>query len=151
MSNEFLENTPETFKKLIDEVNDYKDKFLRVSAEATNFKRRVEKEKESAVKFANEKLAKDLILTLDNFESSLKVEMPHGIRMGIELIYKDLLNTLKKYNITECQVDKFDPQMHEAVSVVSVGMTSNAIVDVLRKGYFLEDRLLRPASVILSR
>ena len=151
MSDEYLDNTPETFQKLINEVNDYKDKFLRVSAEATNFKRRVEKEKELAVKFANEKFARDLILTLDNFENSLKVDMPGNIRVGIELIYKGLLDTLKQYNITECQTGKFDPQMHEAVSAVSVGMPSNSIVDVLRKGYFLEDRLLRPASVILAR
>lgn len=151
MSDEYLDNTPETFQKLINEVNDYKDKFLRVSAEATNFKRRVEKEKELAVKFANEKFARDLILTLDNFENSLKVDMPGNIRVGIELIYKGLLDTLKQYNITECQTSKFDPQMHEAVSAVSVGMPSNSIVDVLRKGYFLEDRLLRPASVILAR
>lgn len=151
MENEILENTPETFEKLINEANEYKDKYLRVSAEATNFKRRVEKEKETAVKFANEKIARDLLLTLDNFENALKVEMSNDVRMGIELIYKGLIDTLKKYNISECQNDIFDPQMHDAVSMVEVGMPSNSIVEVLRKGYFLEDRLLRPATVIVSR
>ncbi len=151
MNEEVLENTPETFQRLINEANESKDKMLRVEAEALNFKRRVEREKETAVKFANEKFARDLIDTLDNFENALKVELPENARVGIELIYKGLNDTLRKHGVTECQIETFDPQCHEAVSVLPTGMPANTIVDVLRKGYMFEDRLLRPASVIISR
>lgn len=148
---EILENTPETFQRLINEANEYKDKYLRVEAESQNYKRRVEREKETAVKFANERFARDLIDTLDNFENALKVELPESASMGIQLIYKNLVETMQKYGVVECQIDKFDPTVHEAVSAVSAGMPPNCIVEVLRKGYLMEDRLLRPASVILSK
>ena len=151
MEQEILENTPETFQRLINEANDHKDRYLRIEAESQNYKRRVEREKETAVKFANERFARDLIDTLDNFENSLKVEMPSDIRTGVELIYKTLLNTMKKHGVVECQIDTFDPNVHEAVSSVSAGMPTNTIVEVLRRGYLMEDRLLRPAAVILSK
>lgn len=148
---EVLENTPETFQRLIDETNEYKDKYLRVEAEAQNYKRRVEREKDTAVKFANERLIRDLITTLDNFENALKVELPENARVGIQLIYKSLMDTMTKHGVVECQVETFDPAVHEAVSSVAAGMPPNSIVEVLRKGYLLEDRLLRPASVVVAK
>ncbi len=150
-SNEILENTPETFETLINEVNEFKDKYYRAVAETENMRKRVEKEKINAIKFANEKFARDLLETLDNFENSMKIEMPEDIKLGIELIYKNLQKTLLKHNITECDYKFFDPLYHEAISHIDSELDTNMIVEVLRKGYIIDDRLLRPAMVVVGK
>lgn len=148
---EVLENTPETLEQLVNEVNDYKDKYYRAVAETENIKKRVERDKTQAIKFANEKFARDLLETLDDFENCLKVEMDDDIRTGIELIYRGLLKTLEKNNVKECVYEIFDPQIHEAISSVDSDQESNTIVEIFRKGYMIEDKLLRPAMVSVSR
>ena len=148
---EVLENTPETLEQLVNEVNDYKDKYYRAVAETENIKKRVERDKTQAIKFANEKFARDLLETLDDFENCLKVEMVDDIRTGIELIYRGLLKTLEKNNVKECVYEIFDPQIHEAISSVDSDQESNTIVEIFRKGYMIEDKLLRPAMVSVSR
>lgn len=151
MPNEILENTPETLEQLVNEVNDYKDKYYRAVAETENIKKRVERDKTQAIKFANEKFARDLLETLDDFENCLKVEMDDDIRTGIELIYRGLLKTLEKNKVKECVYETFDPQIHEAISSVDSDQESNTIVEIFRKGYMIEDKLLRPAMVSVSR
>ena len=148
---EVLENTPETLEQLVNEVNDYKDKYYRAVAETENIKKRVERDKTQAIKFANEKFARDLLETLDDFENCLKVEMDDDIRTGIELIYRGLLKTLEKNKVKECVYETFDPQIHEAISSVDSDQESNIIVEIFRKGYMIEDKLLRPAMVSVSR
>ena len=148
---EVLENTPETLEQLVNEVNDYKDKYYRAVAETENIKKRVERDKTQAIKFANEKFARDLLETLDDFENCLKVEMDDDIRTGIELIYRGLLKTLEKNKVKECVYETFDPQIHEAISSVESDQESNTIVEIFRKGYMIEDKLLRPAMVSVSR
>lgn len=148
---EVLENTPETLEQLVNEVNDYKDKYYRAVAESENIKKRVERDKTQAIKFANEKFARDLLETLDDFENCLKVEMDADIRTGIELIYRGLLKTLEKNKVKECVYETFDPQIHEAISSVESDQESNTIVEIFRKGYMIEDKLLRPAMVSVSR
>lgn len=148
---EVLENTPETLEQLVNEVNDYKDKYYRAVAETENIKKRVERDKTQAIKFANEKFARDLLETIDDFENCLKVEMDDDIRTGIELIYRGLLKTLEKNKVKECVYETFDPQIHEAISSVDSDQESNTIVEIFRKGYMIEDKLLRPAMVSVSR
>jgi molecular chaperone GrpE len=148
---EVLENTPETLEQLVNEVNDYKDKYYRAVAETENIKKRVERDKTQAIKFANEKFARDLLEILDDFENCLKVEMDDDIRTGIELIYRGLLKTLEKNKVKECVYETFDPQIHEAISSVDSDQESNTIVEIFRKGYMIEDKLLRPAMVSVSR
>jgi molecular chaperone GrpE len=148
---EVLENTPETLEQLVNEVNDYKDKYYRAVAETENIKKRVERDKTQAIKFANEKFARDLLETLDDFENCLKVEMDDDIRTGIELIYRGLLKTLEKNKVKECVYETFDPQIHEAISSVDSDQESNTIVEIFRKGNMIEDKLLRPAMVSVSR
>ena len=150
-------------EKLLDEIDDsttsntivqevdYKDKYYRSVAELENMKKRVEKEKIVAIKFANEKFARELLETLDNFENCLKLDMDITMRNGIELIYKGLQKTLKNHNVVECNYDNFDPHFHEGVSYIEAGLESNKVVDILRKGYIIEDRLLRPAMVTVSK
>ncbi len=148
---EVLENTPETLEQLVNELNDYKDKYYRAVAETENMKKRVERDKTQAIRFANEKFARDLLETIDDFENCLKLEIDDSIRMGIELVYRGLLKTLEKNNVKECSYDLFDPQFHEAISCIESDQESNTILEILRKGYMIEDKLLRPAMVSVSR
>lgn len=145
-----LENTPETFQRLISETNEWKDKYLRAVAEADNTRKRIERDKQAAIKFANEKFARDLLETLDNFDNALTVEMGDDIRKGFTLIQQSLKSALTKNGVSECPMGTFDHNFHEAIAVVNDGTTDN-IIEVRRKGYLFEDRLLRPASVIISK
>ena len=77
--------------------------------------------------------------------------MDDDIRTGIELIYRGLLKTLEKNKVKECVYETFDPQIHEAISSVDSDQESNTIVEIFRKGYMIEDKLLRPAMVSVSR
>lgn len=145
-----LENTPETFEKLIQEINDYKDKYLRVCAEMENAKKRIERDKEKAIRFANETIAIDLLETLDNFENVLNIDMPEDIKEGIELIYSGLRKVLKKHKVVECGTEIFDPELHYAISFIESTEDEKTISQVLRKGYLMDGKLIRPASVIVK-
>lgn len=140
----------EEIERLTAEALEYKTKYLKAAAEIENIRKRLMREKTDAVKFANEKFAKDLLETIDNFENSLKIEMDDNVREGVELTYKGLITTLNRHNIMECEADTFDPNYHQAVSIVVTDDETNTIVEVLRKGYVVEDRLLRPAMVVVS-
>jgi len=146
-----LDNSPETFKRLVDEANEYKDKYLRVVAEMENTKKRVERDRLQAIKFANEKIAFDLLETLDNFDLMLTLDIPKTVKQGIELTYGVLKTTLARHKVTECRTDVFDPNYHEAVSFVVGDAANNSISQVLRKGYMFDDRLLRPATVVVVK
>lgn len=149
-----MDNKPKSLEQLVehltDEVNNYKMKFLKASSEAINTRKRVMKEKDIAIKFANEKFANDLLDTVDNFENMLRTEMTQELRAASELIYKGLIDTLKKNNVVECKTNVFDPDFHQVISTVKSFDAPNTIVKVLRKGYMIENRLLRPALVIVS-
>jgi len=147
---EKLENTPETFEKLITETNDYKDKYLRAIAEMENLKKRVERDKVTSITFANKVFALDLLETLDNFEKVISVDMPPLVSTGINAIYNALKKTLKKHKIVECKTDIFDANIHDAVSYIKSDDSEKTIETVLRKGYFIGEKLLRPAMVVVK-
>lgn len=145
-----LENTPENFEKLINETNEYKDKYLRTYAEMDNLKKRVERDKNKSIKFANEKFALDLLETIDNIEKVLGIDMPEDIKDGIDLIYRGLKKMLTKYKIIECETILFDPNIHHAISFIESNDGEKIISEVLRKGYFMDGKLLRPATVVVK-
>lgn len=152
MNEEILDEIDDSIvDTILVQEDDYKDKYYRSVAEMENMKKRVEKEKINAVKFANEKFARELLETLDNFENCLKLDMDSTTRNGIELIYKGLQKTLKNHNVVECEYDDFDPHFHEGISYIETELEANKVADVLRKGYIIEGRLLRPAVVVVSR
>lgn len=139
---------------LKEKENDY----LRVFADFDNSKKRLEKEKQSALMYANEKFASDLLTVLDTFENALKsveqIETKDSdtidkIKDGMKLTYEQLLSILKKHGVEEIECDKeFDPNFHQAVmQVESSEHESGDIVQVLQKGYKLKERLLRAAMV----
>ncbi|WP_456434052.1 nucleotide exchange factor GrpE [Nitratifractor sp.] len=138
------------------ELEEYKDKYLRAHADFENMKKRLEKDKATAVAFANEAFAIDLLSVIDSFESALmSMEQIEGdeavdkIKEGVALTYEQLLKVLKKHGVEEIENEGvFDPHVHQVVQQVeSEAHEKNEIVQVLQKGYKLRDRVLRPSMV----
>jgi molecular chaperone GrpE len=138
------------------EAEEYKDKYLRAHADFDNMKKRLEKDKATAVAFANESFATDLLSVIDTFENALFTidqieadEAVEKIKEGMALTYEQLLKVLKKHGVEEIANEGvFDPHVHQVVQQVeSDAHEKNEIVQVLQKGYKLKDRVLRPSMV----
>ncbi len=132
-----------------------RDQYLRARADFENFRKRAEREKTEYFKFALAQAFRDLLPVLDNFERALETDptASEEFKRGIDLIYKQFSETLQKYGLTiinEVGVP-FDPNRHEAVMREESGeFPSHSVMEVLQKGYFLNERLLRPAMVKVS-
>lgn len=139
------------------ESSEYFDKWLRLRAEMENFKKRMQKEKADYLRFGNEDLLKALLPILDNLNRAID----HGkngrenspLLAGVEMIHKELLNTLERFGVKPIQVagEVFDPEKHEAIFQEESDLEANRVVAAVQNGYFYHDRLLRPAKVIVSR
>ena len=141
-----------------EELHALNDKYLRLAAEFDNYKRRVQRDQQDKVRFANEKLFKDLLPTLDNLERALQSGREQGriegLLEGVDLTYKHFLDTLQKMGIKQVSSvgEVFDPAKHQAVGQVeSDTIPENVIVDEYQKGYFVHDRILRPAMVTVAK
>ncbi len=133
------------------------DKYLRLGADFENYKRRAQRDQTDTARFANEKLLKDLLPTIDNIERAIKSGREQssgdGFLEGVELTYKQFLDTLTKMGVQQISSvgEPFDPGKHQAVAQVpSDTVPLNAIVEEFQKGYFLHDRILRPAMVTVA-
>ncbi|MDT7041095.1 nucleotide exchange factor GrpE [Candidatus Nitronereus thalassa] len=140
------------------EIQELNDKYLRLAAEFENYKRRAQRDQSETVRFANEKLLKDLLPTIDNLERALQCSQEksdtEGLREGVELTYKQFLDTLEKVGVKQVTSagEPFDPAKHQAVGQVeSSTVAENFVVDEYQKGYFLQDRILRPAMVTVAK
>lgn len=134
------------------------DKFLRAQAEMENLRRRMERELQNAHKYAFEKFAKDLLSVADSLELGLKAALETDdlskIREGIELTLKQLLTVFERFNVRPLDPigHKFNPEYHQAIATEEVeGAEPDSVVKVFQKGYFLGDRILRPALVVVAR
>ena len=129
---------------------------LRERAELENQRKRLQRDLDQARRFANEKLLADLLPVIDNLERGLAVEGADyaGLRGGVELTLRELVrvadgNGLK---VVDPIGQPFDPERHQAVSMVASGEHQpGSVVAVMQKGYVLNDRLLRPAMVAVSK
>lgn len=133
------------------ETAEMKDRYLRTLADFDNFRKRAEREKTEFFKYALAGLLRELLPVLDNFDRALDhAEEGDDFHRGVLLIYKQLFDVLKKHGlrpIDEAGVP-FDPKIHEAVvREENPSVPSHTVVAVLQRGYFIHDRLLRPAMV----
>lgn len=140
------------------EAKENYDRFLRQVAELENFKRRTVREKEEAIRYANENLLKDLLPVLDNLERAVEHAKGGGngkpLLEGVEMVLKGLLDALNKYGVKQISAkgESFDPNKHEAIAQVeSEKHDPNTVIEEHHKGYFLLDRLLRPALVSVAK
>ena len=132
-------------------VAEWRDRYLRTLADFDNYRKRADREKQDFFKYALAGTLRDLLPVLDNFERAVDhAEEGDEFHRGVALIYKQLFDVLTKHGvrvIDEANV-RFDPNIHEAVvREENASVPSHTVVQVLQKGYFLHDRLLRPAMV----
>jgi molecular chaperone GrpE len=138
-----------------DEVKAAVDRYVRLAAEFENYKKRAQKDQAEYIKYANEKLLKDLLPVLDNLQRALQHAQTSngadGLVQGIELTYKQYLDILSRFGVKPIPSVglQFDPAVHQAVAVVEAkkGQEPNTVADEHEKGYYLHDRVLRPAVV----
>ncbi len=139
------------------EEQDNFDRFLRAKAELENYKKRIEKEKAETIKYCNENIIREILPVVDNLEMALE----HGRKSnnlkslieGVEIVLNQFLNGLEKFGLAGFSSigEEFDPNRHEAMmQVESDEHDPNSIISEFQKGYFLNERLLRPAKVTVA-
>ncbi len=129
------------------------DKYLRALADAENYKKRAMKERSDLLKYQGEKVLSDVIDIVDDFERALEHADSDGFKDGINLIYKNLVNMLSKWQVKgESAVGlKFDPTKHNALSKMpSADAEPGTVLNELKKAYFYKDKLLRAADVVVA-
>jgi molecular chaperone GrpE len=144
--------------QLESERDEYLDTLRRVQAEFENYRKRVIKEQTALVDRATSGLLEQLLPVLDSFELALKnldaadSDDIESVRKGVELVYAELLGVLEKAGLSRIEAEgkPFDPNVHEAV-MQEDGDGEPAVTDVLRTGYTLKGRVLRPAMVKVTR
>ena len=136
------------------------DRLLRTTADFDNYKKRAAREKQDAIKFANENLLQKLIPVLDAFDMAVaatqngQTEAVQSLQTGVNMVFQQLRTALLDAGLEEVDATgkTFDPNLHEAVSQQETNdAPEGQVVQQLRKGYKLRERLLRPASVIVAR
>jgi len=140
------------------EVKENYDRLLRMAADLENYKKRAVKEREEWTKFANEDLMKAILPFIDNLERAInhaeKVADTGVMIEGVRLTLQQILQTLNRFGLApfESVGKAFDPARHEAMLVVESDQHEpNQVVEEFQKGYLLNDRLLRPATVSVSK
>jgi molecular chaperone GrpE len=139
------------------ERDDYKDRWLRKSAEFDNYRRRIERERREQADQAVVDLLQDLLSVVDDFDLALTVDAGEGgaaYRKGVELIHGKLHDLLRRYGVKPIEAlgADFDPNVHQAViHEASPERREGEVIGELRKGYTINDRLLRPAMVKVAK
>jgi molecular chaperone GrpE len=151
------ESAPPEITALQRERDDYKDRWVRKTAEFDNYRRRIERERREQADQAVVDLLQELLLVVDDFDRALEVDSGEDIaayRKGVELIQGKLHDLLRKQGLKPIDAlgTDFDPNVHQAVMhEVSPEHREGEVIGELRKGYVLNDRLLRPAMVKVAK
>jgi molecular chaperone GrpE len=141
-------------------ADEYRNQLLRTAADLDNYKKRAAREKQETIKYANEPLLGKLIPVLDNFEmalaaaSSTRADSADSLQQGVNMIQQQLKQVMADAGLEEINAtgQAFDPNFHEAVSQQeSAEVPEGHVLQQLRKGYKLRDRLLRPATVVVAK
>ncbi len=143
----------EEYTKLKNEFDELKSLLQRLGAEYDNYRKRTEKNSLIQAKTANIELIKDLIPVIDHFELALsKADKNDMFAKGMKLIHDQFMQVLGKYGVEEIDdKDKeFDPRVHEAVCMEEGDCEGNNVIEVMQKGYKLQDMIIRPAKVKIS-
>ncbi len=150
----------EELKQRAAKADEHWDRLLRTTADFDNFKKRAAREKQDAIKYANESLMQKLVPVLDTFDMALAAtqkpqsDAVQALQTGVNMVYQQLKNTLAEAGLEEIEATgkNFDPNLHEAISQQeSKDVPEGQVVQQVRRGYKLRDRLLRPASVVVAK
>jgi molecular chaperone GrpE len=159
LENNLENNIEDNLEKKIEELN---DKLLRSLAENQNLRKIHEKEREDLIKYSSSSFAREILNLADNLERAFvlfkddpkfKSDEFKDTMLGIELIEKELINSFDKNGIKsfESVGKKFDPNFHQALNEVESEQEDGMVINEIQKGYMLNERLLRPALVSISK
>lgn len=154
--------TPEQLEELkarAEKADESWERLVRTTADFDNFKKRAAREKQDAIRYANEGLLEKLVPVLDNFDAALSAAQTssadtQSLQTGVAMIFQQLKKVLTESGLEEVDAtgQAFDPNLHEAVSQQeSKDVPEGNVLQQLRKGYKLRDRLLRPATVVVAK
>jgi molecular chaperone GrpE len=155
-------NASDEMERLLAELAELKtksaelaDQFLRAKAESENARRRAEDEVSKARKFGIESFAESLLPVADSLDAALAIQnaTAEQLREGTDATLRQLLSALERNKVLAINPgagDKFDPNFHQAISVVPADQEANTVVSVLQKGYLIAERILRPALVTVA-
>ena len=154
--------TPEELKQLREDAakaGEHYERLLRQVAETDNLRKRLAKEKQDAIRYANESLIEQLLPTMDSFDMAMLAVKNadettiDSLKTGIEMVHTQLKRTLAEVGLSEIDAagQSFDPSLHEAMSRKETDEADEGtVLEQIRKGYKLKDRLVRPASVVVA-
>lgn len=156
---EALREAEERANAAEEKAKEHWERVLRTEAEKENVRKRAERDSDSARRYAVENFATELLAVRDSLELGLEAARQEDadiekIREGTELTYRMLTQVMEKFNIEEIDPvgEKFNPDLHQAMSMQEVeGHESNTVISVMQKGYRLNERLLRPALVMVAK
>lgn len=141
-----------------EEAKENYERFLRASADFENYKKRVDREKAELMRYGNEELVKELVPVLDNLERALEHASgevaQEGLIEGVQMTVTQFLQILQRFGVTPISAvgESFDPTRHEAVmELATEDCEAGHVVSEMEKGYLLNDRLLRPAKVVVAK
>ena len=143
---------------ILEKLAEMQDKYLRLSAEFDNYRKRTLKEKMDISKYGGEEVLKDILPVIDDFDRALKhmesSENCEGIKEGVILIYNKLIDYLKRNGVSEIPAinEAFNVDLHDATARVQVTEEEKKgkVVEVLLKGYYLKDKILRHSKVVIG-
>ena len=157
---EEVENTEETVEELDEtealrnENEELIDTLQRLQAEFENYRKRAQRDQESLVARAHERLVKELLPVLDDLERALVAAEQHEeatLEEGVRLVHRALADALQREGLAEIETNgKFDPHVHEALLTQPSEAEEGSVIEVLQRGYKLGDRVLRPARVVVA-
>jgi molecular chaperone GrpE len=151
-----LKSLQKELKDKNEEVANLRQEFLKLQAETENYKKRMLKEKTDFAQFANEKLIKELVPIYENLDRALNAEDSNAdnLKVGVDMICKSFTSFLEKEKVKPIPSvgEKFDPKIHEALSQIeSADEEENTVLQEFSKGFYLNDRVLIPAKVVISK
>ncbi len=148
-------STEELLAQAQQTAEEHRSAWLRALADADNARKRAQLDVSNAHKYALENFSKELLSVKDSLEAALAVENAalDSIKDGVDLTLKQLSSVLAKFKVTEINPlgEKFDPHRHQAMTMIESDAAPNSVVNVLQKGYLLDDRVIRPALVVIAK
>jgi len=151
-----VEEADDKLAELQKKYDAMEDSFLRSQAEIKNIQMRNQKEQANLLKYDGQSLAKDVLPVLDNLERALAAEATdESLKKGVQMTYDHMKHALEDHGVKEieAQGQAFDPTIHQAVQTVAVDgdQKADTVVQVFQKCYYLKDRVLRPAMVVVAQ
>jgi molecular chaperone GrpE len=152
---EAMPGTEELLRQAELTATEHHDAWLRAKAEGENIRRRAQEDVAKAHKYGIEKFATELLAVKDSLEAALSAENAsvEALRGGIELTLRQLEQVFEKQALLTVDPagEKFDPHRHQAISMLPSDQEPNTVINVLQKGYLLNDRVIRPALVMVAK